>query len=213
VHRGRTQQRHNADHYGVFPYVDNNSYAIQSFTIDILKIFRHYATHALRSHTIHTQPALLPIKESIVTKIEKVLFSGNTHTTVNRDPNVQRGEHGVVDLKLSAPGGESVEFIGTEPHPRAEQLFAGAWSACYITAFGIAASLKKVTLPSDYSVDIQVNIGQTGADWLLGAQFTIRVPGLATEVVEAIAHLAHQICPYSKAVHGNIEVGLNIVTA
>jgi osmotically inducible protein OsmC len=145
-------------------------------------------------------------------KIEKVLASGNTRATVNRDPNLQRGEFGVFDLKLSAPGVDSLEFIATEPHPRAEQLFAGAWSACYTTVFGIAAELKKVTLPSDYSVDIQVNIGQTGTAWFLGAQFTIRVPGLATEVVEAIAKLAHQICPYSKSVHGNIEVGMNIVT-
>ena len=145
-------------------------------------------------------------------KIEKVLASGNTHATVNRDPNLQRGEFGVFDLKLSAPGVESLEFIATEPHPRAEQLFAGAWSACYTTVFGIAASLKKVTLPSDYSVDIQVNVGQTGTAWFLGAEFTVRVPGLAKDVVEKIAHLAHQICPYSKSVRGNIEVTTNIVT-
>ena len=145
-------------------------------------------------------------------KIEKVLASGNSHATVNRDPNLQRGEFGVFDLKLSAPGSDSREFIATELHPRAEQLFSGAWSACYISAFEIAASLKKVTLPADYSVDIQVSIGSVGAGHCLGAQFTIRTPGLATEVVEPIARLAHQICPYSKAVHGNIEVGLNVVT-
>ena len=152
-------------------------------------------------------------KESQVGKIEQILFSGNSHATINRNPNVQRGELGVLDLKLSASGGESREFIATELHPRAEQLFSGAWSACYISAFEIAASLKKVTLPSDYSVDIQVSIGSAGAGHCLAAQFTIRVPGLTTEVGEAIAHLAHQICPYSKAVHGNIEVGLNVVTA
>jgi lipoyl-dependent peroxiredoxin len=147
-----------------------------------------------------------------MTKIDKVLTSGNTHATVNRDPNVQRGEFGVLDLKLSAPCLENLEFIATEPHPTAEKLFAGAWSACYTTVFGIAASMKKVTLPSDYSVDIQVSIGSVGAGHCLGAQFTIRAPGLAKEVVEALAHLAHQLCPYSKAVHGNIEVGLNVVT-
>ena len=145
-------------------------------------------------------------------KIEKVLASGNSHATVNRDPNAQRGEFGVFDLELAAPGVESLKFIATEPHPKAEQLFAGAWSACFTTVFGIAASMKKVALPSDYSVDIQVNIGQTGAAWFLGAQFTIRVPGLATEVVEGIAKLAHQICPYSKSVRGNIEISTNIVT-
>jgi Ohr subfamily peroxiredoxin len=146
-------------------------------------------------------------------KIEKVLTAGNSHATVNRDPDAQRGEYGVYDLKLTAPGVENLEYIGTEPHPRAEQLFAGAWSACYTTVFGMAAQLQKVTLPSDYSVDIQVNIGQTGAAWFLGAEFNIRVPGVAKEVVEKIAHLAHQICPYSKSVRGNIEIGTNIVTA
>ncbi|AXL48715.1 peroxiredoxin [Paraburkholderia caffeinilytica] len=148
-----------------------------------------------------------------MTKIEKVIFSGNTHTTVNRDPGAQRGEYGVVDIELSAPGGEHYEFKAAVPHPTAEQLFAGAWSACYISALGIAASLKKVTLPPDHSVDIQVDVGQTGPGWFLGAQFTVRMPGLAQEVAEAIAHTAHQICPYSKAVHGNIDIALNVVTA
>jgi lipoyl-dependent peroxiredoxin len=146
-------------------------------------------------------------------KIEKLIFSGNTHTTVNRDPAVQRGEHGVVDLRLTAPGGQSHDFIATAPHPTAEQLFAGAWSACYISALGIAASLKKVTLPDDHAVDIQVDIGQTGAAWFLGAHFTVRIPGVDQDVAEAIAHAAHQICPYSKAVHGNIEVAMKVVTA
>ncbi|MEM5370864.1 OsmC family protein [Paraburkholderia azotifigens] len=146
-------------------------------------------------------------------KIEKVLTSGNTHVTVNRNPDAQRGEFGVYDLKLTAPGVEDLQFVGTEPHPRAEQLFAGAWSACYTTVFGMAAQLKKVTLPPDYSVDIKVNIGQTGPAWFLGARFTVRVPGIEQKIVESIAHLAHQICPYSKAVRGNIEVVTNIVTA
>ncbi|MEX3813198.1 Ohr family peroxiredoxin [Paraburkholderia sp. BR13439] len=148
-----------------------------------------------------------------MTRIDRVLFSGNSHATVNHDPELQRGEHGVLDLKLSALNGESRDFIATELHPRAEQMFAGAWSACYISAFEIAASLTKVTLPSDYSVDIKVSIGTVGNGFCLGAQFTIRAPGLAAEVIEAIANRAHQICPYSKAVHGNIEVSLNVVTA
>ena len=146
-------------------------------------------------------------------KIEKVLAAGNSHATVNRDPAAQRGEYGVYDLKLTASGVENLDFIGTEPHPRAEQLFAGGWSACYTTAFGMVAELEQVTLPRDYSVDIRVNIGQTGAAWFLGAELNIRVPGVEKAVVEKIAHLAHQICPYSKSVRGNIEINTNIVAA
>ncbi|MFM0738720.1 Ohr family peroxiredoxin [Paraburkholderia xenovorans] len=148
-----------------------------------------------------------------MTTIEKVIFSGNTHTVVNHEPDAQRGEHGVVDIKLSAPGGEHYSFIAVDAHPSAEQLFAGAWSACYIGALGIAASLKKIELPVDAAVDIQVDIGQTGSAWFLGAHFTVRLPGLAQHVAEALANTAHQICPYSKAVHGNIDVEMNVVAA
>jgi lipoyl-dependent peroxiredoxin len=149
------------------------------------------------------------LKESIMEKIEKVLASGATHATVNRDPNVQPG---ALDLKLSARGAESLEFVAANLHPTAEQLFSGAWAGCYITNFGRVAAMKKVTLPSDYSVDIQVSIGSAGAGYCLGAQFTVRAPGLATEVVEELAQLTHQNCPYSKSVHGNIEINTNIVT-
>ncbi|NPT58459.1 OsmC family protein [Paraburkholderia elongata] len=142
-------------------------------------------------------------------KIEKVLASGGTHATVNRDPNVKPG---ALDLKLSAPGADNLEFVAADLHPTAEQLFSGAWAGCYITNFGRVAAKKKVALPSDYSVDIQVSIGSAGAGYCLGAEFTVRVPGLTTEVVEELVELTHQNCPYSKAVHGNIEVRTTIVT-
>jgi osmotically inducible protein OsmC len=146
-------------------------------------------------------------------KIEKVHYSGLTHTKVNRDPALQRGEHGVVDIKLSAAGGKSYEFIAAELHPTAEQLFAGAWSACWITVLGIAASMKKVELPEDTTVDVQVNIGENGPAWFLGAKFVVRMPGLDQAVAEALARSAHQMCPYSQAVKGNIEVAMEILTA
>jgi lipoyl-dependent peroxiredoxin len=145
-----------------------------------------------------------------MTKIEQVIFSGNTHTTVNHDSAAQ---HGAIDIQLSTPGGKSYEFIAAESHPTAEQLFAGAWSACYIAALGVAASLKKVALPADTAVDIQVDVGQTGPGWFLGAKFSVRLPGLAQDVAEAIVHSAHQICPYSKAVKGNIEIAVSVLTA
>ena len=146
-------------------------------------------------------------------KIEKVRYSGLTHTKVNRDPALQRGEHGVVDIKLSAAGGKNYEFIAAELHPTAEQLFAGAWSACWITVLGIAASMKKITLPEDTTVDLQVNIGESGAAWFLGAKFTLRIPGMDQAVAEALAHSAHQLCPYSQATKGNIEVVTEVITA
>ena len=147
-------------------------------------------------------------------KIEKVHYTGQTYTKVNHDPALQRGEHGVLDIQLSATkGGESHEFIAAETHPTAEQLFAGAWSACWITVLGIVAQMKKVALPEDTSVDLQIDIGETGPAWFLGAKFTLNIPGVDQAVAEDLAHAAHQFCPYSQATKGNIEVVTKVITA
>jgi lipoyl-dependent peroxiredoxin len=146
-----------------------------------------------------------------MSKIDKVLFTGKTHTTVNAP--AAGADHGSVNLALTSPGHPGFEFPDVAPHPTAEQLFAGAWSSCYITAIGLVAAQKRVKLPEDLSVDIEIVLGQTGAAWLLGARFDVRIPGLAQDVAEKLAHTAHEICPYSKAVHGNIEVAVNVITS
>ncbi len=138
---------------------------------------------------------------------QKILFTGKTHTVV------KGGEHGNVDLNLSSPNAPGRVIADVEPHPLAEQLFAGAWSACYITALGIAASKKKVKLPDDLSVDIQVDVAQSGAAWVLQAKFDIRMPGVPQDVAEKIAQIGHETCPYSKAVHGNVDVAVNVMTS
>jgi len=146
-----------------------------------------------------------------MSKIDKVLFTGKTHTTVNQP--AAGADHGSVNLALSSPGQPGYEFASVAPHPTAEQLFAGAWSSCYITAIGLVAAQKRVTLPEDLSVDIEIVLGQTGPAWLLEARFEVRIPGLAQDVAEKLAHTAHEICPYSKATHGNIEVTVNVITS
>jgi osmotically inducible protein OsmC len=148
-----------------------------------------------------------------MTTIDKVLFTGKTHTTYGRVPTA--ADHGNVNLALSAPGHADLDqqFDAVAAHPTAEQLFAGAWSACYITAIGLIASQKRVTLPADTSVDIEVDLGQSGAAWLLAARFEVRIPGLPQDVAEKLAHAAHEICPYSKAVKGNIDVAVNVTTS
>lgn len=149
-----------------------------------------------------------------MSKIEKVLATGKTHTTLSAAGNTSRGHNGNLDIVLSSPGSAKPahEFSNALPHPTAEQLFAGAWSACYSAAVGLVAKELKVTLPADTAVDIEVDLGQTGNAYFLQARLTLRVPGLAQEVATKLAHEADQICPYSKATRGNIEVVLNAVT-
>jgi len=150
-----------------------------------------------------------------MSKIEKVLASGKTHTTLSAVGFTSRSHNGNLDIQLSSPGSTAPAhvFEATQPHPKAEQLFAGAWSACYIAAVGLAAKQNNVELPSDVSVDIEVDLGQTGNAYFLQARLTLRAPGLDHAVATKLAHEADQICPYSKATRGNIDVAINVLTA
>ena len=144
-----------------------------------------------------------------MSKLQTVLFTGKTHTTV-KQAVASATDHGHVDIRMSASDGTSTVIEGAAPHPMAEQLFAGAWSACYITAVQLVAQQMKVTVPAGLAVDIEVDAGQAGAEWLLQARLNVRAPGLDQAVAEKLAHTAHQICLYSKATRGNIDVALNV---
>ena len=150
----------------------------------------------------------------MITKIQTVLLTGKTHTTPSHREGAPRGDERL-DIQLSTPGsaGNEIAFTGIQNHPAAEQLFAGAWSACYAGALGLVAKTKKVSLPADLSVDIEVDLGKTGNAYFLQARIDVRMPGVALDVAEAIAQAAHDVCPYSKAVHGNIDVTTKIVAA
>ncbi|HZW07402.1 MAG TPA: Ohr family peroxiredoxin [Phycisphaerales bacterium] len=146
-------------------------------------------------------------------KIDKVLFKGKTHTTASRGDGSSRGGHGALDIQLSSGGTKAELFTAVPPHPTAERFFAGAWSACYSAALGHVASQMKVKLPPDLSVEIEVDLGQSGTAWLLEARLTVRAPGVEKDVVERLAHSAHEICPYSRATRGNIDVAVIVATA
>jgi Ohr subfamily peroxiredoxin len=151
-----------------------------------------------------------------MSKIQKVLLTGKTRTT-SADGRVIAGDHeGNLNIQLSVPGmpaAPAYAFDAVQPHPTAEQLFAGAWSACYIAAVGIVAQEKKVALPADTAVDIEVDLGLGGSAYLLQARLSLIVPGLDHALATEIAHAADAICPYSKATRGNINVAVNVVTA
>jgi len=143
----------------------------------------------------------------MTTQIQTVLLTGKTHTTAARRDGASGG-HDRVDILLSTPGnaGNDITFEAIAMHPAAEQLFAGAWSACYSGALALVAGMKKVALPPDLAVDVEVDLGKSGSAYLIQARIEVRMPGVPLEVVQAIADAAHGVCPYSKAVHGNINV-------
>jgi len=134
--------------------------------------------------------------------VEKVLYTAKAHTTGGRD-GASRTSDGRLEVKLSSPG---TSGSGTNP----EQLFAAGWSACFLSAIGVAASQKKVALPADRAIDAEVGLGTNEGGYVLRARLNVSLPGLDREVAEALVEAAHQICPYSKATRGNIDVSINV---
>ena len=141
--------------------------------------------------------------ESTITRIEKVLYTAKAHTTGGRD-GASRTDDGRLEVKLSSPGASGT---GTNP----EQLFAVGWSACFLSAIKLVAGKRKITFSGDPSIDAEVDLGTNRGDFLLQARLNISLPGLERQVAQELIAAAHQVCPYSKATRGNIEVTINVV--
>lgn len=139
----------------------------------------------------------------MIDQIDTVLYTGKTHTTGGRNGEA-RSDDGRLEIKLSPPGSSG---RGTNP----EQLLAAGWSACFIGAMGKAAAAMKVSLPSDITVDAEIDLGKTEEAFFLQARLNVSLPGLDRAVARAVVDDAHQRCPYSKALSGNIDITINLV--
>jgi Ohr subfamily peroxiredoxin len=78
-------------------------------------------------------------------------------------------------------------------------------------AIGVAAAQKKVALPEAPSIDATIDLVMEGSEFVLRAKLDVSVPGIAIELARELVDLAHDICPYSKATRGNIDVQLNVL--
>ena len=136
------------------------------------------------------------------TQVEKVLYTGKTHTTGGRD-GAAKSSDGNLSVKLTTPG----KGDGANP----EQLFAAGWSACFIGAMGIAANKMRIQLPADTAIDAEVDLGTASGGFLLQARLNVSLPCLDAEVAQQLIEAAHATCPYSKATRGNINVTINLV--
>jgi lipoyl-dependent peroxiredoxin len=138
-----------------------------------------------------------------MTQLDKVLYTAKAHTTGGRD-GASRSSDGRLDVKLSSPGAAGG---GTNP----EQLFAVGWSACFIGAMKVAADKMKVTLPAETAIDAEVDLGTEKGNFGLAARLNVSLPGLDREVARKVVDAADQICPYSRATRGNIDVAINVI--
>jgi osmotically inducible protein OsmC len=135
---------------------------------------------------------------------DKVLYTAKAHTTGGRDNGASRTDDGHLDVKLSSPG---TPGTGTNP----EQLFAAGWSACFLSAIKLVAGKKKITLPEDVAINAEIDLGMTHGEFGLAARLNVSLPGMERQAAQELVDAAHQVCPYSRATRGNVDVVLNVV--
>jgi osmotically inducible protein OsmC len=92
-------------------------------------------------------------------------------------------------------------------------LFAAGWSACFEGAMGLAARKMKIALPAGTTIDAEVDLCLLDGAYFLQARLNITLPGVASDVAQALVDTAHKTCPYSKATRGNVDVVINLVGA
>jgi len=111
---------------------------------------------------------------------------------------------GQLDLTLAFPPALGGTGQGTNP----EQLFAAGYAACFASAYGLVGRQEKVDT-KDVSVTAEVSIDKDETSFALSVTLRVELPdSIDAQTGEKLAHLAHQVCPYSKATRGNIPVNI-----
>ncbi|GKS87704.1 MULTISPECIES: organic hydroperoxide resistance protein [unclassified Acidovorax] len=134
--------------------------------------------------------------------LDQVLYTARAHTTGGRD-GASRTDDGRLDVQLSAPG---TSGTGTNP----EQLFAAGYSACFIGALKAVGGQLKIAVPQDVAVDAEVDLGKIPNAYGIAARLKVSLPGLDRAQAQQLVDAAHQVCPYSNATRGNIDVTITL---
>jgi Ohr subfamily peroxiredoxin len=135
--------------------------------------------------------------------LEKVLYTAKTHTTGGRENGAAKSDDGKLEVRLSSPG---TGGAGTNP----EQLFAAGYSACFIGAMKAVGGKMKIAVPADAAVDAEVDLGPIPNAYGIAARLKVTLPGMDRETAQKLIDAAHQVCPYSNATRGNIDVSITL---
>jgi len=139
--------------------------------------------------------------------MQKKLYTATVHVEGGREGRAVSND-GILDVTLKVPkelGGPGGN--GTNP----EQLFAAGFAACFEGALGVALRKKKLKAEG-IKINSQVSLGKDEHDgFVLAVVLDITINGMESNVAKELVEEAHEICPYYRAVRGNIQVETNLV--
>ncbi len=139
--------------------------------------------------------------------MDTILYTAEALSTGDGRNGHVKTSDGTLDLDMRFPKAMGGSGEGANP----ELLFAAGYSACYHSAVRAVAKAQGVELVDD-AVGARVHIGPNGqGGFQLSVELEVVLPGIAHDTAQAIADAAHQVCPYSNATRGNIEVTVSVV--
>jgi lipoyl-dependent peroxiredoxin len=139
----------------------------------------------------------------VTTQLTRTLYTAKATATGGRDGHAT-SDDGILDVDLRPPTEMGGPGGGTNP----EQLFAAGYAACFQSALGVVGRRQKVDTSAS-TVEADVSIGPVpGGGYGLAVTLRVAIPGVDADQVRSLTEAAHQVCPYSNATRGNIEVTL-----
>ncbi|OGX82783.1 hypothetical protein BEN49_02445 [Hymenobacter coccineus] len=136
------------------------------------------------------------------------LYTARAKATGGRDGRAVSSDN-VIDLPLSTP--KEMGGAGVAGSTNPEQLFAAGYAACFDGALNLVARLEKTPITGS-TVAADVSFGKDGENYGIAVDLTVNIPGLGQGQAESLVAKAHQVCPYSRATRGNIDVNLTTTT-
>jgi Ohr subfamily peroxiredoxin len=136
--------------------------------------------------------------------LSKDLYTAHATATGGREGH-SASDDGVLDVDLAVPK----EMGGPGGATNPEQLFAAGYAACFQSALGTVGRRQKVdTSQSRVSTEVTLGVAPEGA-FGLRVGIHVSIPGVGAEKAQQLTEAAHQVCPYSNATRGNVEVALS----
>ena len=144
-------------------------------------------------------------RSSNIAPLEKELFTMHTHVVGGRHDGTGKSEDGHLDVQLAMPGSGKP---GTNP----EALFGIGWSACFLGAISAVMGQRKMRMSPQTAIDAEVTLGNIAdGNYQLRVKMRIDIPDVDPALKQELVEAAHQVCPYSRATRGNIDIQFEIV--
>ncbi len=139
-----------------------------------------------------------------MTENRRVIYTAHAHVTGGRTAGHGRTSDGALEVDLRAPVEMGGEGGGTNP----EELFAVGYAACFESALASAARRRRLEV-ADVAIDSSVMLMPTESrGYALAVTLAVTLPSIHRAEAVELVRAAHQICPYSNATRGNIDVVL-----